>query len=50
MLFMIVMLQGLEALDDIATNQPIIEYKGMVMMKAQYMKENNFHSKYVVNE
>jgi hypothetical protein len=22
----------------------------MVMMKAQYMKENNFHSKYVVNE
>ena len=39
--------QGLEALDDIATNQPIIEYRGMVMMKAQYMKENNFYTKYV---
>ena len=35
-------LQGLEAAEDLSCDRPLIEYKGKVMLREQYDKENVF--------
>ncbi len=34
--------QGLEAAEDVSCDRPLIEYKGKVMLREQYDKENVF--------
>ena len=39
--------KGLEATEDLACDRPLIEYKGKVMLREQYDKENVFFKQYV---
>ena len=45
-----VVVQGLEVLESVRSNQPLIEYKGKVMLREQYDKENIFFKRYVFPE
>ena len=45
-----VVVQGLEVLESVRSNQPLIEYKGKVMLREQYDKENIFFKRYVFRE
>jgi len=38
--------KGLEACEDILTNEPLIEYVGRVMLRDQYDKDNLFYHRY----
>ena len=40
--------QGLEAAEDLSCDRPLIEYKGKVMLREQYDKENVFFKQYVL--
>ncbi len=39
------MFQGLEAVEDVASDATVVEYKGKVMLREQYDKENLFFKK-----